>query len=103
MIHRRLSRSLIRQNIPNPNNITMTTERPYMQRRRTTSEDMNALDEYTDERGIYQDTEVLFGREGRDMSVAMIGALLWPTISSIVGRCVYNCIFRIETDINEVS
>jgi hypothetical protein len=47
---------------------------------------MDALDENPDERGIDQDTEVLFGREGRDMSVTVIGALLWPTISSIVGR-----------------
>lgn len=38
------------------------------------------------ERSNEQDSEVLFGREGRDMSVTVIGALLWPSISSIVGR-----------------
>jgi hypothetical protein len=45
-------------------------------------EDSNNLNERSNE----QDTEVLFGREGRDMSVTVIGALLWPSISSIVGR-----------------
>lgn len=37
------------------------------------------------ERSNEQDTEVLFGREGRDMSVTVIEALLWPSISSIIG------------------
>lgn len=50
------------------------------QRRRT----LDGID--INERSNEQDDQVLFGREGRDMSVTVIGALLWPTISSIVGR-----------------
>jgi hypothetical protein len=98
LLQRRLSRSLIRHNIPNHIN---NTERPRIQRRRTTLDDMDGINE----RGIDQDTEVLFGREGRDMSVTVIGALLWPTISSIVGRyiCIYIKVFKkIETGTDEV-
>lgn len=32
-----------------------------------------------------QENELLFGREGRDVGVTVIGALLWPSISSVVG------------------
>lgn len=38
------------------------------------------------ERSNEQDNQMILGREDRDMSVTVIGALLWPTISSIVGR-----------------
>ena len=58
--------------------------RPSPARRRTTMDEIDIEDNAG--RGADQDTEVLFGREGRDMSVTVIGALLWPTISSIVGR-----------------
>jgi hypothetical protein len=51
-------------------------------------EDNNENNADINDRSDEQDTEVLFGREGRDMSVTVIGALLWPTISSIVGRFV---------------
>lgn len=32
-----------------------------------------------------QENELLLGRERRDMGVTVIGALLWPSISSVVG------------------
>ncbi|KAG2231159.1 hypothetical protein BDF21DRAFT_359514 [Thamnidium elegans] len=32
-----------------------------------------------------RESEFLFGREGRDMGVTVIGALLWPSIGSVVG------------------
>lgn len=35
-------------------------------------------------RGVNQDVEIMFGR--RDANSNVVGALLWPTISSIVGR-----------------
>lgn len=62
-------------------------------RRTTTLDEIDIIedtsrDNTNNERSDEQDTEVLFGREGRDMSVSVIGALLWPTIASIVGRFV---------------
>ncbi|KAI8062588.1 hypothetical protein BC940DRAFT_118164 [Gongronella butleri] len=33
-----------------------------------------------------QDIDILFGRDGRDLNVTIMSALLWPTISSLVGK-----------------
>lgn len=33
-----------------------------------------------------QDADVLYGRTDRDLNVTIMGALLWPTISSFVGK-----------------
>ncbi|KAL7315259.1 hypothetical protein PS15m_006731 [Mucor circinelloides] len=81
LLQKRVSRSLIRTSSNSAN--SNETHRPSLPRRRTTTEEID-IEDNTD-RGADQDTEVLFGREGRDMSVTVIGALLWPTISSIVG------------------
>ncbi|KAG0165996.1 hypothetical protein DFQ30_007730, partial [Apophysomyces sp. BC1015] len=37
--------------------------------------------------GPIRDTELLNSGEDSDLGVTVIGALLWPTISSLVGRC----------------
>ncbi|CAO3635550.1 unnamed protein product [Mucor hiemalis] len=68
IIQRRLSRTLLMRNDTQQQRI----RRPL---------DVDNLNERSNE----QDTEVLFGREGRDMSVTVIEALLWPSISSIIG------------------
>lgn len=83
LLQKRVSQSLIRNNNNSSNN-SNEVHRPSQPRRRTTMDEID-IEDNTD-RSTDQDTEVLFGREGRDMSVTVIGALLWPTISSIVGR-----------------
>ncbi|KAI8347677.1 hypothetical protein BD560DRAFT_411011 [Blakeslea trispora] len=52
----------------------------------STLEDMEGVEGYDADREAYQDADILFNREGRNMSVTVIGALLWPTIGSIIGR-----------------
>lgn len=68
IIQRRLSRTLLMRNDTQQQRLRRTL-------------DIDNLNERSNE----QDTEVLFGREGRDMSVTVIEALLWPSISSIIG------------------
>ncbi|KAI8645036.1 hypothetical protein BD408DRAFT_97382 [Parasitella parasitica] len=87
LLQKRVSRSLIRNNNNNNsiNNVnTNENHRPSQPRRRTAVDEID-IEDNTD-RSADQDTEVLFGREGRDMSVTVIGALLWPTISSILSE-----------------
>ncbi|KAI8079115.1 uncharacterized protein B0P05DRAFT_542438 [Gilbertella persicaria] len=70
-VQKRLSKRLVRsQDLP--------------RRRNQVIEDMDSIED-NQARDVDQDTDILFNREGRDMSVTVIGALLWPTISSIVG------------------
>jgi hypothetical protein len=49
-------------------------------RRRNTT----VLEEELDQ-SLNEGDEIVLGREGRDISATILGALLWPTMSGIVG------------------
>ncbi|CEP20117.1 hypothetical protein [Parasitella parasitica] len=82
LLQKRVSQLLIRNN-SSINSVNANENHRPSQSRRTRMGEID-IEDNTDRRAD-QDTEVLFGREGRDMSVTVIGALLWPTISSIIG------------------
>ncbi|OBZ86385.1 E3 ubiquitin-protein ligase MARCH5 [Choanephora cucurbitarum] len=79
------------------NNIYLVFQRKLLNQlirsqQRERSDHNNALEEVEitegadSDREANQDADILFNREGRNMSVIVIGALLWPTIGSIMGR-----------------
>jgi hypothetical protein len=78
-----LSRKLVRsRNGSRARTLEQIHGRP---RRRSSfeSEEENGQDPYDD-----IEPDMLIGRDTRDVGITVVGALLWPAIGSMIGRCV---------------